>query len=198
MNFISLCILWLCAPTSLTTTSFDLQWKGIPIVLGQKTIIGLDTFCINTLKFYIEIPTSPKHQEHFLIDFNDTSSVQITTQKPIKFFKLGVDSALQKKGICDEPALNPQKGMYWTWQNGYITLKIEGTFNGKKLLFHLGGFQSYNANGKIVFMNHQSTLPIQLNEFIATLPLNQDLKVMSPHPNNEKWMNAWSQCFHEN
>lgn len=198
MNLISLFVLWLLTPTNYTTTSFDVQWKGVPIVMGQNTIHGLDTFCINTLKFYIEIPYSQKRKEHFLIDFTDSSSVRFTTKKPIQYVQLGVDSALQQKGISNEPSLNPQKGMYWTWQNGYITLKIEGVINGKKLLLHLGGFQSYNANGKKVYINHQSIIPIQLNEFIAQLPLDQDLKVMSPNTQNDLWMSLWTQCFHEN
>jgi hypothetical protein len=45
--------------------------------------------------------------------------------------------------------LDPTKGMYWTWQSGYINFKLEGTSplcttRNNEFQFHLGGYQKPN------------------------------------------------------
>ena len=58
---------------------------------------------------------------------------------------LGVDSARNVSGV-QSGALDPVKGMFWTWNSGYIYTKLEGTspsssqVNGK-FEYHIGGFR---------------------------------------------------------
>jgi hypothetical protein len=41
-------------------------------------------------------------------------------------FLLGVDSARNVSGI-QTGALDPARGMFWTWNSGYVMAKIEGS-----------------------------------------------------------------------
>jgi hypothetical protein len=60
-------------------------------------------------------------------------------------FNLGIDSVANVSGALGGD-LDPTKGMYWTWQNGYINLKFEGKSNrstarNNEFQFHLGGYR---------------------------------------------------------
>jgi len=60
-------------------------------------------------------------------------------------FLLGVDSLYNVSG-AQTGALDPVNGMFWTWNTGYVILKIEGkspvsTLPGHLIEYHLGGFK---------------------------------------------------------
>lgn len=86
---------------------------------------------------------------YFLIDLSDSSSCRI--QLPIEnkkiqsiHFLLGIDSATNVRGI-QKGVLDPARGMFWTWNTGYVMAKMEGissasTMPGKKFSYHVGGF----------------------------------------------------------
>jgi hypothetical protein len=59
-------------------------------------------------------------------------------------FNIGIDSLTNVAGALSGD-LDPQKGMYWAWQSGYINLKIEGRSpqckNRKNVFqYHIGGY----------------------------------------------------------
>ena len=59
----------------------------------------------------------------------------------------GVDSLRNVSG-AQTGALDPAKGMFWSWNSGYIMLKTEGTSPSSSdgsFAFHLGGFKGANA-----------------------------------------------------
>ena len=62
-------------------------------------------------------------------------------------YTLGVDSTRNVSG-AQTGALAPANGMFWSWNTGYIMIKVEGTSpqspNGG-FSFHLGGFQGPNS-----------------------------------------------------
>ncbi|RTQ45417.1 hypothetical protein EJV47_25080 [Hymenobacter gummosus] len=63
-------------------------------------------------------------------------------------FTIGVDSARNTAG-AQTGALAPDNDMYWSWNSGYIFLKLEGTSpqssNGQ-IVYHVGGFRTpYNT-----------------------------------------------------
>ena len=85
-----------------------------------------------------------------LIDVFEPASLHIITQKiDLKrletiHFNLGIDSLTNVSGALGGD-LDPQKGMYWVWQSGYINLKIEGRSpqcKSRKNVFqyHIGGY----------------------------------------------------------
>ena len=69
------------------------------------------------------------------IDFNKIKTMR---------FNIGIDSLTNVSGALGGD-LDPQKGMYWAWQSGYINMKIEGRSpqckNRKNMFqFHIGGY----------------------------------------------------------
>ena len=67
-------------------------------------------------------------------------------------FTVGVDSTRNVSGV-QTGALDPNNGMFWTWNSGYIYTKLEGTSPQAPrpagtteggLVFHIGGFKSPN------------------------------------------------------
>jgi hypothetical protein len=58
---------------------------------------------------------------------------------------LGVDSIRNVSGI-QTGALDPLKGMFWTWNSGYVMAKLEGSSEssnsaGNRFTYHIGGFR---------------------------------------------------------
>lgn len=116
-----------------------------------------ETFQVSKCLFYLsnfsvtytdgkkeKIPAS-----YFLIDLSDSMSCQIqlpTENKKIQsiHFLLGIDSATNVRGI-QKGVLDPVRGMFWTWNTGYVMAKMEGispasTMPGKKFSYHVGGY----------------------------------------------------------
>jgi hypothetical protein len=68
-----------------------------------------------------------------LIDFdeNDSNALCLEIPDDIEFdaiqFNLGLDSLTNVSGALGGD-LDPTKGMYWTWQNGYVNFKLQGSF----------------------------------------------------------------------
>ena len=131
-----------------------------PLVYGNAYANDFDEpFTVHQFKFYlhaIELRAADAEQGHYkgtdyyLIDFNDPSTSTINIEVPDgKYeeltFILGVDSARNVSG-AQAGALDPAKGMFWTWNSGYIMAKLEGhsTFANnaaQKFEYHIGGFQ---------------------------------------------------------
>lgn len=120
-----------------------------------------ESFVVNNFKFYIhairltntntgkafEVPAD----KYFLVDFRDSLSSLVKvgvlpgTYNRLSFL-LGVDSTFNVSGAQTD-ALDPAKGMFWTWTTGYIFAKLEGTSpssaaSGKRFMYHIGGFKT--------------------------------------------------------
>ena len=85
--------------------------------------------------------------------------------------------------------LDPTKGMYWTWQNGYINFKIEGKSNlsiakNKEFVFHLGGYQNSFSTLQTIQLPVQylsiSPINIAIDKWINEIDLNKQNHIMSP------------------
>ncbi|SDF76449.1 hypothetical protein SAMN05216464_1297 [Mucilaginibacter pineti] len=122
-----------------------------------------DKFTINTFKYYIsnivlfddqgkKITLPPAY---FLINAADSTTFDpvLTHVPPGKYsaisLMIGVDSARNFAG-AQEGCLDPAQGMFWTWNSGYIFLKLEGISpqsNAKlhRLTFHVGGVKPQNT-----------------------------------------------------
>lgn len=96
----------------------------------------------------------PKDKSYFLLDHEIPSSlifkvdsVPLGSYKGLKFI-IGVDSAKstapvnQRKGVLDEAGAGGD--MYWTWNSGYIFIKVEGSTPQTPFQFHIGGYGGYN------------------------------------------------------
>lgn len=117
-----------------------------------------DSIQFDNIRFYLsdisfetidnQIFTAP--QKAYLIDVFEPETRNINASnvdfKQIKtiHFNIGIDSLTNVSGALGGD-LDPQKGMYWAWQSGYINLKIEGKSpqcpNRKNAFsFHIGGY----------------------------------------------------------
>ncbi|MFM7015529.1 MAG: MbnP family protein [Bacteroidota bacterium] len=121
-----------------------------------------ETFSVTNFRYYISnlklikedgtryvVPNS-----YFLIDANDTNSMKITLANipggkytGVEYL-IGVDSTRNVSGI-QSGALDPVNGMFWSWTQGYIFMKLEGNSpaaTNNFYEFHIGGFTgSYNT-----------------------------------------------------
>ncbi len=100
---------------------------------------------------------------YFLVNQEDETSMSLHMDslpvglyKSVKFI-IGVDSARNVSG-SQSGALDPTNAMFWSWNSGYIFLKIEGTSPSvpsasHDFTFHIGGFQGQTVNYKEVALS---------------------------------------------
>jgi hypothetical protein len=130
---------------------------------------------------------------YFLISQEDKNSMQISINNiPIGEytavdFTLGIDSIDNCSG-AQSGALDPINGMFWTWNSGYIFLKMEGISSasnstGKRLEFHIGGYKEPNNCIKKINLKISYGLKIQENED-GNLGIKADLSrlFIGPYP----------------
>lgn len=118
------------------------------------------SFTVKTFKFYvhgIEMINTDSGKvfrtgadKYYLVDFSDSTTTELKLAVlPYQYNRLGitigVDSARNVSG-AQTGALDPAKGMFWTWNTGYIMAKLEGTSPsstapGGVFEYHIGGFK---------------------------------------------------------
>lgn len=170
--------------------------QGAPLNLNTSyTLPGGETFEPRVFKFYCgQIVGKTQTGEsinstgdpYYLADAAQPATLTIRTKIPAgrypSFeFLLGVDSARNVSGV-QSGALDPLKGMFWTWNSGYIFAKLEGrspdaSTPNNAVEYHIGGFRvPYNAAQSI-------NLPVAVSTDLQpgqTLVLDIDVEL-------EKW-----------
>ena len=103
---------------------------------------------------------------------------------------IGVDSVTSTSGALGGD-LDPAKGMFWTWQSGYINLKLEGRSNKcptrkNRFQFHLGGYAQAENTLQAIQINAKPgkdiAIDIPLDQFLREIDLAQLNTIMSPGP----------------
>jgi hypothetical protein len=172
-----------------------------PFIPGNTYVLRGDTLTCSELKLYLGGFSVRKEGavvaqwplDYFLIDFSDasTTSFQLPEFPSTDFdevtFIIGVDSLLQVDGPHGG-ALDPALGMYWTWQNGYIYAKVEGTSSRSaapkhEFAWHLGGYNgSLNAARRCSFSCARKHMTITMDWSGLTDSFNKvdQHHVMSP------------------
>lgn len=162
-----------------------------------------DSIQIETLKFYISIIKlyhnnkliwREKNSYH-LIDISNSKSLTIDFILPSKMeydsitFNMGIDSITNVAGVFGGD-LDPTKGMYWTWQSGYINFKLEGKSNvcktrNNNFQFHLGGYQNpFNGLQEVRLKLKNKdfhTIEIDVKKLINNIVLAEMNQIMSPN-----------------
>lgn len=173
-----------------------------------------DSIRISTFRCYISQLTFFYHQKKVktktekvaLIDINDSNSLQILLPKKIVFdsisFAIGIDSTTNMSGAL-EGVLDPTKGMYWTWQSGYINFKIEGSSprcNTRKnnFTYHIGGYAfPYNSYQPIHFsMAASQNIYIDFNRFFSLINIADTTEVMRPGEKAVSIARQFAQSFY--
>lgn len=132
-----------------------------------------ETFSVNLLQYFISnikvtnsagtTYTVNADSSYFLIKESEAATRFATIKVPEGeysklSFVLGVDSLRstmdisKRTGVLD-PTGGMDDGMYWTWNSGYIFLKMEGASTAvpttvdanRKFRYHIGGFGGYSA-----------------------------------------------------
>jgi hypothetical protein len=179
-------------PQKKITLIFHHQTGNQELVLGEpvKNILG-DTINIQRFRYYVsnfsvvddkgvsfKLPV-----DYFLVDEEDPASKKITLTIPdititgIRFL-LGVDSIRNVSGV-QTGALDPLKGMFWTWNSGYIMAKLEGTCEslmsaGHYFTYHVGGFRTGINTARIIDLPLPKS--VNQNEIHITADINKWFK----------------------
>ncbi len=162
-----------------------------------------DSIEITALKFYISSVELYKegslvwkeNNSYHLIDASAENSRSITLSLPVEIsydrvaFNIGIDSETNMMGVLGGD-LDPMRGMYWTWQSGYINFKLEGTSplcntRHHAFEFHIGGYHyPYNTLQSLYLPTYKSAeginIFIQLKELLSTLNLAKTNQIMTP------------------
>jgi hypothetical protein len=155
---------------------------------------------ITKLKFYVSHLSFYKDEQlvwqdnelAHLMDVENEMNIKCIIKKNIEFNKikigLGIDSVTNVSGALDGD-LDPLKGMYWTWQSGYVNFKLEGTSTAirsesQKFEYHLGGYSAENNtyNSIVLPVGNSDTINIAIdfNKFLSDFNVVTHVNVMSP------------------
>jgi hypothetical protein len=180
---------------------------------------GKDSIAISELKFYISSvqlidekdEVISEENSYHLIDFSDSSTMRIVLRdkleklKKLKF-KIGIDSLTNVSG-AHGGQLDPTLGMYWTWQSGYINLKLEGISNlcktrKNEFTFHLGGYQGAESTIQDVVIDcselpigEKINLDLDVKKFLSTIDLTTLNHIMSPGQEAVRLSNRLPEIF---
>lgn len=179
------------------------EQKLLRLAIEPFSTLNSDSLSISLFKCYVsniqlvnqnqlvyKVPNSI-----FLINAADTNSFSKKLSIPInlKFdaiqFTIGIDSATNVSGALGGD-LDPMKGMYWTWQSGYINLKLEGSSlkcasRNHSFEFHLGGYRYpfYNANTVVLPVsdrNRSIDVKMDIAKFLSNIDFSNQHHIMTP------------------
>lgn len=165
-------------------------------------LLSGDSVQFDVLKFYISSIALLNNQKQVWIEANsfhlidaakeNSLSIELKTPEKIQFnqikFNLGIDSITNTSGAMGGD-LDPTKGMYWTWQNGYINFKLEGRSNlcqtrKNEFQFHLGGYQyPFNSLQSIILKadnQEKISVAIDLGKLMNSIDLGKENQIMIP------------------
>ena len=186
-----------------------------PLTISLQPTYGKNTFDLNTkfplnnkdsisfemLKFYIsnielynnETKVWKAENSFHLVNYENSSSLEIVYDLPLDLdynrlkFDIGIDSTTNVSGAMGGD-LDPTKGMYWTWQSGYVNFKLEGTSNicdsyKNEFQYHIGGYQAPYATLQTVVLSVQKSnqidIEIAIKEFVDQIDLKSESHIMS-------------------
>lgn len=133
---------------------------------------------------------------YHLLDVEAAASLNFTLDIPENTvfshieFNLGIDSLTNMAGVMGGD-LDPTKGMYWTWQSGYINYKLEGKSNlcdnrNNSFVYHLGGYAFPNNSIQKVRLkikkedkNQPILIAMNVDQFLEKIDLTAQSHVMS-------------------
>jgi hypothetical protein len=135
-----------------------------------------------------------KGSKAWLLDLADSASLDQQMSRSVNnkiSLLFGIDSALQVGGV-GTGALDPLRGMYWTWQTGYVQWKMEGAIRvdgvESPLELHLGGFDGVTKAQAMLsdYLIYPTTNSViaqwDISPFLAEVVRRKKFGVMSPSP----------------
>ncbi len=175
----------LCSISSLGQKKITIKFEHIAnskkIVLNDSTYKnnGGEKYNINKLKYYvsnISFMMDKKfdtHHEVYLIEVSKTDSIIIASKQGKIwgiYFTIGIDSTLNCSG-AQSGVLDPLNNMFWTWNNGYVFFKLEGTSpsstaDKNRIEHHIGGYKGAYKTQRRIYLpikKVSNTITIQMD-----------------------------------
>ncbi|MCU0430994.1 MAG: hypothetical protein MUF42_13600 [Cytophagaceae bacterium] len=155
--------------------ALTLETQAYRSTQGDTVFIDVFRFYISNLQIlYRDGKTFSIPNSYYLIDASDTASCHLQLSSlPLGAiaglsFHIGVDSAKSVSG-AHAGDLDLSKGMYWSWNSGYINAKLEGRSpsclsHKQQFEFHVGGYAHPNNS---------------LRKAIVMLPVNTSAEATS-------------------
>ena len=200
MTTLKLAVITLSLLTYSLTVFAETTVKFVPMYDGLNDVqITKFTFYISNLQLLNNgVVVFEDNEKYHLLntDIPESMSVTLDSPKDLAYtevrYVLGIDSATNSAGVKGG-CLDPIHGMYWTWQSGYIHVKLEGTCkeqndNKGEFQFHVGGYMPpYSTIHVHTFLckpNEPIQIDILLDNLFATINVDVLHHVMSPNANN--------------
>lgn len=198
--------------------------RFVPMFQGEKLVLdkyyhipGGDSISFSLFKCYItgviindaaDKRVVLKENSYHLLDIEDTSTMTIIVPQVARLgwlgFYIGVDSLMSVSGAMGGD-LDPEKGMYWAWQSGYINFKIEGKCNkvpvrNHEFQYHIGGYAGKDKAIQKVGFNREASdktafVEIQLDKFLEGIDMSKQYGVMIPGPDAVQMAKQFANCF---
>lgn len=195
---------------------FDSKINNEKLELGKTYFSSIlkDSLRVDLLKFYVSNIKLLKSETivasidgYYLIDMQNKKSISFSSNEKIDFdsisFEIGVDSATHELGAMDGD-LDPTKGMYWTWQSGYIFFKMEGSMNLLKsnkglFTYHIGGYnQMFPTIKKLTFPTRPTKdihILLDIDRFLEKWNCVLVPEIMSPSAKASEFSNLYKNLF---
>ncbi len=199
--------------------AFDPLYQGATLVIDDEVDIELDStdVIVDMFRCYIsnieliknDLVLVQEKDSYHLLDAEEIETLSFTldveegvTYDSIRFM-IGVDSLTSVSGAMGGD-LDPTKGMFWTWNTGYIFFKVEGISpicdtRKNRFVYHLGGYESQYAAQQWVTLpimsNSEMKITIDIDEYIEKVDLIDMPNVMSPGKEAYKYAKIASSIF---
>lgn len=166
------------------TLEFENTVSGKPLVLNSQNYINGhgDSYTISVFKYYVSNVKLSKAdgsifnipESYILVDASKPSSSFIKMADipagdyTSISYTIGVDKDRNLAG-AQTGALDPALGMFWTWNSGYIFVKLEGkspqsTATDKSLTFHIGGIVDPNNTIRTFSASFNAANPLRVRK----------------------------------
>lgn len=224
MKYQLLFFLGLVAQSIGAQSSLEYRIAFSPILQGQEVKLAVEeappveaAVSITKLKFYIsgvelweeEQVVYQEPDSYHLIDISQAGlkGFNLLIPQALTFthlkFKLGVDSLTNVSGAFGGD-LDPTKGMYWTWQSGYINFKLEGQAvaspaRNDQFQYHIGGYSApYNSLQEVSLILNSAKgakVLLDLDRFFEEIDVADNYRIMSPNATAVKTATLLSKLF---
>jgi len=128
----------------------------------------------------------PQDSSYFLVQEHKPATQIINLRVPQgdytgASFVLGVDSLRstmdisRRQGVLNPSDMSREEGMYWTWNSGYIFLRMEGTSpqiapdpsGNRRFRYHIGGFGGGFGTPPVRTINNIKTINLSFGRDVA-------------------------------
>lgn len=161
------------------TTNLQLNTDNTPYANSKSEAFKVTwlTYYVSNIKlkksdgtYFIDPVKSDGSAGYYLIDENDAESQEVTLENipageyTEVTFTIGVDASQVDQG-AQTGALDPAKGLFWSWNSGYIFMAIEGvspvsTEADNAFQYHVGGYKTDAASNQV---NNIKTVTLSFN-----------------------------------